>query len=190
MTSTDAMMEISNGYLDDLIPEELSEKWKERSRHRLQDPSNSYQRLLLLQAFINFGSHVQIKRLLEKWGYIEILNHSWGDENNGGTVLMEAAWLGRDDIVTLLCDFGSNVDLASPRGWTALHCAVYANQIRIVKILLEMNANAELRDATGITPLELARAQGYHPIARVLKSRIQRDRRGRPSFFSIGGNSK
>lgn len=45
----------------------------------------------------------------------------------------------------------------APRRWTALHIAASESNVTAVKLLLEFGASRDVRDATGKTPLELAR---------------------------------
>src|SRR5271155_4097151 len=112
MEPLDAVVAISNGHLDDFIPADEAEGWKERSRRRSSDSSQLHQCLFLLQTFVNFGTSPQVLRLLKKWNYDEKLDLTFGDKGNTGTVLMEASLRGRDDIVRILCDSGANINLA------------------------------------------------------------------------------
>ena len=184
--SSDAMIAISNGHLDALIPTEVATSWRELSRRRSLDPSHSHQRLFLLQIVINFGKPAQVERLLKRWNYAEVLDLTWGEgeNDNGGTVLMEASCRGRDDIVTLLCDYGANVDLASPRGWTALHCAVHENKSSVVRLLLEKKANIELKDVDDRTPLQLAKSRGATGIVKMLEEYIKKNEGRRQNRFA------
>jgi len=174
ITSADAMTEISKGDLDDMIPAEMAAKWRDTS-DKLRDRPNLYQRLFLLRIFINFGKQVQVKRLLEKWDYIDLVDLKW--DNKGLTVLMEAAWRGRDDVVRLLCDHGANVNLQSSEGRTALHWAVYGKQDGAVKILLEAKANFELKDAKGLTPHARAKDGGDKQVMKTFKHHFRKQKR-------------
>lgn len=86
--------------------------------------------------------------------------------------------------VKTLLDQGINVNITDNKGWSALHRAVFANNIEIVKILLE-NSNIKVECtlpigtylytpngtpwyAYGQTPLHLASFKGYSEIAELL----------------------
>jgi ankyrin repeat protein len=137
----------------------------------------------LLQTFVNFGKPPQVLRLLKKWNYDEKLDLTWGDQGNTGTVLMEASLRGRDDIVRILCDSGANINLASPSGWTALHCAsrankdaVVRNKEAVVRTLLENGANPEAKTEDNLTPLDLAK--GQRAIVNLLEEYVKGDKKG------------
>ncbi len=75
--------------------------------------------------------------------------------NNGGfTALQLAAQFGRLDSMALLLDHGATLDLKSlAKGGTALHYAVYNNQMEAAKLLIKRKANLESTDVGGQTPL-------------------------------------
>ncbi|KAG4442795.1 hypothetical protein IFR05_001741 [Cadophora sp. M221] len=57
---------------------------------------------------------------------------------NGFTPLLWAAWNGQRDAIVFLLKYGSKITAVADDGWTALHLAVYGEQIEVVKLLLEI----------------------------------------------------
>lgn len=67
----------------------------------------------------------------------------------------------------------------SPSGFTALHLAASGRKVHAVRLLIEFGADPVLRDATGRTPLDMARelqarysGQDYAQVIRVLESTV------------------
>jgi uncharacterized protein len=72
----------------------------------------------------------------------------------------------RGDRVELrnLLERNADVNAAQADGATALHWAVYANDLESVKLLIAANANVSARSREGATPLSLASANGHPEI--------------------------
>lgn len=68
--------------------------------------------------------------------------------------LFEAAMFGKTDMVKLLLEKGSRVDLICSEGRTCLH---YAKSVEIVRILIENGMNVDAVDGQGRTALDLAK---------------------------------
>ncbi len=62
--------------------------------------------------------------------------------------------------LSLLLDYGAEVNAPGPKGRTALHYAAVAGSLRVMALLLDRGAAPNLRDEQGATPLGLARAAG------------------------------
>ncbi|MGL9732308.1 MAG: ankyrin repeat domain-containing protein [Wolbachia sp.] len=71
------------------------------------------------------------------------------------------------NVVNTLIEKKANVNEA-PCGWTPLHFAVLNNHIDIVNILIENKANIDAKSNVGLTPLLIARKNGYMSIIKTL----------------------
>lgn len=84
-------------------------------------------------------------------------------------------------MVSLLCEYGASVNIATSDGCTALHGAAYCNHLGIVEILLERKADVTMRNEKGLTALRFARMRGNKAIVKILEGR-------RPSGSSFSGS--
>lgn len=92
-----------------------------------------------------------------------------------GTALIAAAHLGHDGAVRELIRAGAPLDHINNLGWTALIEAVILGDdgprhTKTVRALVEAGANADLADRDGVTPVQHARARGYHEIVGLLEN--------------------
>ncbi|AWB34753.1 hypothetical protein DBV39_14635 [Orrella marina] len=113
-------------------------------------------------------------------GHLEILKMTLAhgaDLNStnryGGTALIPAAERGHVETVQTLVESGVAIDHVNNLGWTALLEAIILgnggeSHQQIVNILLEAGANPNLADRDGVSPLQHARARGYHKIEQSL----------------------
>ena len=168
MKPVDAIKSLADGDLKPSIPLEDVQQWKLRFTHSAQYSSQSQQRLLLLQTFVNFGNEHQVRRLLDKWSYAENIDHTW---SQGDTVFIEASIRGRDQMISLLCEFGANINHATYDGWTALHYAAYYNRATVVQLLLEMKARTDLTTKEGYTPLDLAKRARHSAVVKLIQKK-------------------
>ncbi|XP_054711373.1 ankyrin repeat and SAM domain-containing protein 6-like isoform X2 [Uloborus diversus] len=75
----------------------------------------------------------------------------------GTTSLMLAATLGRNDIIEILIDSGTDLDVQDMNnGWTALMYAVFHRNAETVKMLIEKGARVDVFAYTGYNALDLA----------------------------------
>jgi len=93
----------------------------------------------------------------------------------GGTALIPAAERGHVETVRTLIEAGSDVDHVNRLQWTALLEAIIlgdggARHRQIVELLIEAGADVNLADGNAVTPLQHARAAGYHDIEEVLRA--------------------
>ena len=95
----------------------------------------------------------------------------------GATALHEAAYAGHPEVIHLLANHPgiSKEALAIDaqgyyNGMTALHDAVWQNNLDAVKELVEAGANTALTSHTGLTPFQLAQLHGYTAIVRFLEN--------------------
>jgi ankyrin repeat protein len=85
-----------------------------------------------------------------------------------GVPLVDAAERGSVAEVRALLKQGANVDATRADGLTALHAAVYADQLEIADALLAAGAKAAATDRYGVTPLYLAAVNGNAAMIRRL----------------------
>jgi ankyrin repeat protein len=71
--------------------------------------------------------------------------------------------------VALLAANGATIDTRDAEGQTALFKAAAYGQITTVKVLLMLQANVNLADATGATPLGIAKANNFPQIVEILR---------------------
>jgi uncharacterized protein len=88
----------------------------------------------------------------------------------GGTALHAAMFQKNLEIVTLLINYGINVNAQGPRnGYTPLHDAVWANNPEAAKILLANGAKTDIKGKEGLTPYEKAVKENKKEMAELLK---------------------
>lgn len=82
-----------------------------------------------------------------------------------GTPLMGLAFKGYADRARQLLDAGADPNVQNPAGASALHVAAMFRQTAVAEALLASGADAALRDARGMTPADLAAANGHTDLA-------------------------
>jgi len=88
---------------------------------------------------------------------------------NGGTALMFACGLGREETVRFLIQSGAGMNWATNKGkTTAIEAAADGGFDKIVEILIDHGADVNPKDANGFTPLMRACYQGYPDTVAVL----------------------
>lgn len=85
-----------------------------------------------------------------------------------GTPLMGVAFKGYADRARDLLVAGADPDAQNPAGATALHFAAMFRQEAVAEALLAGGADAALRDTRGMTPADVAAANGHADLARRL----------------------
>ena len=79
-------------------------------------------------------------------------------KKSGGTMLHQAAFAGRTEIVSLLLDAGADVDLPATTDYgTPLCWAASEGQAETAKLLIDAGANLNAMDRMGSRPLDIAR---------------------------------
>jgi ankyrin repeat protein len=75
-------------------------------------------------------------------------------------------------MITLLIEFGANINHQNCHGWTALHAAISCDQLTVVNLLLESDADCGLKTNEGDTPYDLA--IGKREIEKLLQRKQRR----------------
>jgi ankyrin repeat protein len=92
------------------------------------------------------------------------------DPNNMQTSLKAAIERGDVDQIRQSVHGGADVNLADEGGWTALHHAVAARQLRAVQALIDLGANAKVADATGLDAEHYAALLGDQTLLQAVHS--------------------
>ena len=94
-------------------------------------------------------------------------------DSDGSTPLHCASWKGHLEVVTVLLEFGSNIQAKNQNdhwGDTALHAAAHGNQKTVVEILVARGADINAVNANGRTPLQETESHKATAAAKVLKA--------------------
>ncbi|XP_029120611.2 uncharacterized protein [Elaeis guineensis] len=94
-----------------------------------------------------------------------------GHDQYGMTALHSAAIKGHRDIVSLLIEFGMDVECQDIEGHTPLHLAVEGGHLETVELLIDMGANINAKTKRGATPYLMATSMGYDAMSQLLLSR-------------------
>lgn len=86
------------------------------------------------------------------------------------TLLHEAIWWGRIEVVKVLVTKGANVNSRDGIGRTPLHTAIECGYLEVVELLLQKGAdvNAEVEGISGETPLDCAVRNRFRPAVSLL----------------------
>ncbi|XP_050675784.1 ankyrin-3-like isoform X2 [Leptidea sinapis] len=86
------------------------------------------------------------------------------------TALHYAAEQGHTDVVNLLINAGSKLDVTAGDGLTPLHAAVIKNHIGTVKLLLSAGSHVNYKTHEKMTALHFAASRGYLELVKILVS--------------------
>lgn len=89
-------------------------------------------------------------------------------DRDGRTVLINAAFCGRIDVVHLMLSRGANINAADSNGFTALHAAVQEQNISMIEMLLANGADIHARNAFGNNVLMLPKNDCPEKIWKIL----------------------
>ena len=93
------------------------------------------------------------------------------------TAILSAVENGHENVVKMLLDIGTNVNVECPLGWTPLHFAAKRGHVNITRLLMQRGANARAKSnvhddppgaARHLTPLMLAAQNGSTEIAKLI----------------------
>jgi ankyrin repeat protein len=94
------------------------------------------------------------------------------DPGMKATALHAAAYAGRTEAARLLIQYHIDINKQGPyNGYTALHDAIWQNNIEIVKLLLDANADLSLRSNDGKSPLDFARDKNRKEIVALIMAK-------------------
>ncbi len=92
-------------------------------------------------------------------------------DNNKKTLLMYATFYGDSDIIREIAKNCKDcINSVDDDGRSALHIAVYYNNINAVKTLIELGADNNLKDNYNLKAIDLAEFEGYEDIYSFLYS--------------------
>ncbi|KDP44718.1 hypothetical protein JCGZ_01218 [Jatropha curcas] len=89
----------------------------------------------------------------------------------GLTALHAAAFKGHKNIVSMLVEFGVDLECQDNEGHVPLHLAVEGGSLETVEELVNRGANLNAKSNNGATPLYMAKTIGYNDISEFLVSR-------------------
>lgn len=90
------------------------------------------------------------------------LSNTYGDN-----ALLLATFAGHEEIVDMLLAKRASLE-GNARGWTPLHYAAYAGQLKIAKKFLALGAQVNSVTDNGLSPLMLASMKGHMDVVRAL----------------------
>ena len=86
------------------------------------------------------------------------------------TVLHKSGYTGQPQNIQMLVDAGAELDAQGPyNGYTALHDAIWHGHLETAKALIEAGAAPDLKGLDGLTPLDLAKKNGYEEIVKMME---------------------
>ncbi|CAG9537947.1 unnamed protein product [Cercopithifilaria johnstoni] len=81
---------------------------------------------------------------------------------DGWTALLDAAYMGHEEIIKILLEAGAAVNYSDMLGWSPLMWAVYKNHYSCAQLLIQFKAHVNLVDEEdSLTPLIVAAGRGY-----------------------------
>ena len=73
------------------------------------------------------------------------------------------------EITKFLINKGIDLNLQDEEGWTALHCAVWFNNIEVLRLLLEAGADPDIEQRKGEKPIDFAKRLKRQEMVKLLK---------------------
>lgn len=89
-------------------------------------------------------------------------------DRDGRTLLINAAFYGKEMLVGTLLARGASINTADRTGFTALHAAVQESHVRIVEALLNAGADVNAQNAFGNTPIWLLKPTAPRSLVELL----------------------
>ncbi|XP_062556746.1 uncharacterized protein LOC134221572 [Armigeres subalbatus] len=91
-----------------------------------------------------------------------IINLNLGKEVKPLYPLFLAAVKGQNEIVELLIEKGTNIELSTNEGHTAMHVAALSGKVDVLRTLIDKKAKIDVHDKNGWTPLHCAAQEGHN----------------------------
>ena len=120
-------------------------------------------------ALASEGGHKEVVDLLIAPGAKDVPDDS--DVSQNPDYFVGAAAGGRVDIITQLLDNGTDVNLTTKDGDTALISAAIQGQLEVLQLLLERGAAINKKNKAGLTALMMAASEGRSDVVRLLAER-------------------
>ena len=89
-------------------------------------------------------------------------------EGNKASVLMIASKNGHDEVITLLLDYGVDVNMLNEKGQYALMISSQHGHVQVVQLLLQRGAQSSLQDNNGLSSLMIASQNNHLDIIELL----------------------
>ncbi|XP_030641535.1 E3 ubiquitin-protein ligase MIB2 isoform X2 [Chanos chanos] len=125
-----------------------------------QSPEQDNPSRLVIEAA--HGSAAKVRELLQKYpDKVDI-------KNQGKTALQVASHQGHMDVVKVLLQANSSIELKDEDGDTALHYTAFGNQADITRLLINKGANVNTLNNSMCTALHIAVNKGFPDVVRVL----------------------
>jgi ankyrin repeat protein len=87
--------------------------------------------------------------------------------------LHAAAYAGRTDAAKLLIEYGIDIDKQGPNnGYTALHDAIWQNNVETAKVLITAGANLTLKSHSGETTIQFAKSNKRKEITAAIERHL------------------
>jgi ankyrin repeat protein len=112
------------------------------------------------------GDATQIRHYLARGANINTVS----SQHSNKTPIHLVMETGNQDAVKALLEGGANIEAKDGWGNNALYCAAFFGLLEIAKLLLQKGANANNKSTgDGLTPAEVAKKHGFHPLADLIK---------------------
>jgi len=143
---------------------DLTHQWAVLRMAGYEVPRVQYRAQEVFRAALVYGLPAAAKALMGEWG------GNLRSVMNDVDVLLNAADLGWSNTIQFLLDNGTDGNLSSEDGSTALHMAARQGHEPVVRLLLNRHANPQARDRQGKTPQELASQYQNWAVLHLLES--------------------
>ena len=116
-----------------------------------------------LQNAIKLGETTTVLKLLDKDPFLAHVK-----DKTGCTPILLAAYMGRNEIVSLLISLNVSIQDKDATGESPLHIAAVMNNKELAQLLLSNGANRYARDDAGLTPFDIAKEMKYVDLEQIL----------------------
>ena len=160
-----------------------------RKPRKLRSAGNPNRHRRALGDAISRGDVIEVKRLIRDGATLD--GHH---PDSGSTPLIDAAFHGEQEILTLLLDSGAGISHTSRDGNTPLHTAAFLCRTEAVNLLLKRGASLEIRNHRRETPIDVVSSDWSEPLARFygvldkagdLKLDFEKIRKTRPEVVTL-----